>query len=95
MYINIDIGDLLHSDALGFGLVVDKKHVRPPEWSKKTLDKKKVNLAKVHELSIFWSGGEEVQSGTYSHIMESIDWDNKSVNLHIVSKNSKHINDVD
>lgn len=93
--ININIGDLLHSDALGFGLVVNKDYIKPPSWANKIIKKKGIKFDKVNVLNIFWSGGKEVQSGTHSHIMELIDWNNNSVNIQIVSRNNEHINDVD
>lgn len=92
---NIEIGDLIHSNALGFGLVLDKKYVNVPDWAANLMNKKNMNLKKVNELQIFWSGGEEVQSGTHSHIMELIDWNNNSVGIQFVSRAKEHINDVD
>lgn len=92
---NVEIGDLIHSDALGFGLVLDKKYVSVPDWANSLMIKKNMKMKKVNELQIFWSGGKEVQSGTHSHILELIDWNDPSVGVEIISRANEHINDVD
>lgn len=95
MNTDINVGDLLHSNALGFGLVLDKNNVKPPDWAMKIMKNRNVTLNKVNQVEIFWSGGEEVASTTASHIVELIDWNSKVDTIHIVSRAHEHINDVD
>lgn len=95
MNTDINVGDLLHSRALGFGLVLNKNHVKPPDWAMKIMKNRNITMNKVNQVDIFWSGGEEVISNTSSHIVELIDWNSKVDIIQIVSRAHEHINDVD